>query len=63
MKKYLYNTKTHTIHIKGFCQHTKGNSSYLAFATEDEVLAYDGRSVGMCKLCLKKREKTMEVNK
>ena len=61
MKKYLFNPNTHTIHIKGYCHHVKGKcSSYIAFDTEDEVLAYDGRSAGMCKLCQKERERKME---
>ena len=56
--KYLYNKKTRTLHIKGFCHHTKGlNSDYLPFDTESEALAYDGRAVSLCKLCEREREK------
>lgn len=56
--QYLYNEKRRTLHIKGFCCHTKGaNSEYLPFDTESEALAYDGRAVSLCKLCEKEREK------
>ena len=57
---FLYNPKAHTLHIKGYCRFTKGKTDYIPFATEDEALAHDGRAVGMCKLCLKEREKRME---
>ncbi len=56
-KQFLYNPKTRKLHIKGCCQHTKGNCpDYLVFNSEDEALAYDGRAVGMCKLCQARRE-------
>lgn len=54
---FLYNEKTHTLHIKGYCQHTKGKTDYIQFNSENEALAYDGRAVGVCKICQKKREK------
>ena len=54
---FLYNPKRHTLHIKGLCPHSKGSCpDYIAFDSEDDALAYDGHSVGMCKLCQKKRE-------
>lgn len=57
-EQFLYNPKTHTLHIKGYCCHTKwGTKEYLPFHSENEALAYDGRAVGLCKLCQKKREK------
>lgn len=58
-KKFIYNTKTHTLHITGYCRHAHKSpcdTHILEFDTEDEVLAYDGRAVGLCKLCQKKRE-------
>ena len=59
--KFLYNPKTHTLHIKGYCTHSKGNCpDYIPFVTEDDAIAYDGRAVGLCKLCQKKRELQME---
>lgn len=63
-EKYLYNPKTRKLHIKEYCMHAKGNcSTYLPFDSEDEALAYDGRAVGLCKLCLKERERRMEEKK
>ena len=58
-KKYLYNKKNHTIHIRGFCQYSKGKTDYIPFESEDEVKAYDGRA-SMCKLCQKERDKKLE---
>ena len=59
-KKYVYNLKTHTLHIEGFCRHTfegmhYGND-YKCFDTEDAAIGYDKRAVSMCKLCQKKRD-------
>ncbi len=63
-EKYLYNPKRHTLHIKGYCFHAKGKcSDYIPFDSEDAALAYDGRSVGLCKLCQKKREEIMKEKK
>lgn len=56
--EYLYNTKTGKLHIKGYCHHTKSlRTDYLLFKSESEALAYDGRAVGLCKICEKEREK------
>ena len=54
---FLLNTKTHRLHIKGYCQHTKGlYTDFIQFNSEDEALAFDGRALGLCKICQKKRE-------
>lgn len=58
-KIFLYNEKTHRLHIKGYCCHVKGKTGFLEFDSEDKALAYDGRAVGMCKLCQKERERRM----
>lgn len=56
-KKYFLNKKTHRLHIYGYCRETKMLPySVEFFDTEDEALACDGRAVGLCKLCQKKRE-------
>ncbi len=56
-ERFLYNPKTNKLHIVGYCQHANPKrTDYLAFDTENEALAYDGRAVGFCKLCQKKRE-------
>lgn len=58
---YLYNPKRHTLHIEGYCAHSKGiHPDYIRFDTEDAVLTYDGRAVGLCKICQKEREKRLE---
>ena len=58
---YIYNLKTHTLHIEGYCRCTfKGmhyGDNYKRFYTEDDAIAYDGRSVSMCKNCQKKRDR------
>ena len=59
-KKYLYNKQSHTLHIKGFCQYSKGKTDYIPFESEDEDKAFDGRA-SMCKSCQKKRDKKLEV--
>ena len=63
-EKYLYNQKQNRLHIKGYCPHTKGIAPkyYIPFDTENEALAYDGRAVSLCKLCLKTRERKLEEN-
>lgn len=61
---FLYNQKRHTLHIKDYCPHSKGICpDYISFDTEDAALAYDGRAVSMCKLCLKKREQLIKEKK
>ena len=57
--KFIYNLNTRRLHIEGYCRETKNRKpdKYMTFNTENEALAYDGRSVGMCKMCLKERER------
>jgi hypothetical protein len=38
-------------------------NGYKCFSDEDEVLAFDGRAVSMCKLCQAERDKRMLKNK
>ena len=58
---YYLNEKTGKYHIKGYCQFTKGiNIDYKVFSTEDEVLAYGGNSVCICKICNNEREKKIK---
>ena len=64
-EKYVYNLKRHTLHIEGYCHNAREGMSYdktlyKCFSTEDEALAYDGRAVGLCKLCQRKREKQLK---
>lgn len=59
MKKYLYNEKTHILHIEGYCPDAIRSriTKLKVFSTEDEAVKYDGRAVGLCKKCQRKREK------
>ena len=64
-KLYIYNTKTHKMHIRGCCWLTKDVSEsvfeqyqYKQFSFEEEAEAYIGQCLCpyLCKLCKKKRE-------
>ena len=60
-KPYIYNCRTHTLHIEGYCHLTRkgmhyDENTYKRFVSENEAVDYDKRSVSMCKLCLKTRE-------
>ena len=58
-KRYLYNKKNHTIHIRGFCQYSKGKTDYTPFDSEDKARSFDGRA-SLCKFCQKERDKKLE---
>lgn len=59
--RYIYNPRTKTLHIENYCHVTaNGYWGYLSFESEAEALAYDGRAVGLCKLCEKKRDQLMQ---
>ena len=64
MKKYLYNEKTHILHIEGCCPNAERSriTKLKIFSTENEALEYDGRAVGLCKKCQKKREKILSLD-
>ena len=66
-KPYIYNLSTHMLHIRGYCCHTnektKDDETYKSFDSEHDVVAYDGRSVSMCKKCMQKREKIIRNQK
>ena len=55
--QYFYNGNTHRLHIKGLCKESKPLPYHVRFfSTYDEALAFDGRSVGLCKVCKKKQD-------
>ena len=55
--QYFYNENTHRLHIKGLCKESKPLPYHVRFFfTYDEALAFDGRSVGLCKVCKKKQD-------
>ena len=64
---YVYNINTHTLHIEGFCHNTwqgmRYGKNYKLFSSEEEVLEFDGRAVGVCKLCQRKRDTFINANK
>ena len=57
---YMYNLNTHTLHIEGFCAQTFSGmhlgKEHKSFATENQAIAFDGRAIGICKNCQRKRE-------
>ena len=57
--KYIYNKKTHRLHIEGYCQYVTKTSERIVFKTMDEAYAYDGESVSVCKVCAKKRDQEL----
>ena len=61
MSKYIYNTKTKTLHIKEMCHYVsainKDFYNYEVYSTEDAVFQKYGRAVSMCKVCMKNRDK------
>ena len=59
-KLYLYNEGSHTLHINGCCQHGN-NPYYIGYDSEDEALAAAGRELGMCKLCMQKRDEILRA--
>lgn len=62
--KYFYNERTHRLHIEGYCKDSKILPFHVRFfESEDEALAFDGRAVGMCKICQKKKEKLLGERK
>lgn len=63
-RKYMYNPNTGKLHIWGYCHISKlPPDKAIYFDSEDEALAYDGRAVSMCKICLRKWDKEMEIKK
>ena len=56
-QKYFYNTKTRTLHIENFCHITRAKPFNIEyFSTEQEALAFAGRTLRMCAICQRKRE-------
>ena len=60
IRYFVLNVKTDTMHIHGFCQHTKVRKTPIRlFDTPAELEAYAGRKLRLCKEC----QKTLERNK
>lgn len=63
--EYVYNEKTGTLHIRGFCPYTKDSMPYRCkvFATYDDAAKYGGNSVRLCRRCQAKFEKMRKETK
>ena len=60
-KKYMLNTGTGTLHIVGYCCHTKGSHlDKVFFETEQEAYNYAGKQIKFCKICDKVKEQKLE---
>lgn len=56
-KQYLYNEKTGTLHILGYCSYVKyGLVQLKSFDTEQEAYAYAGKNIKPCKSCEREKE-------
>lgn len=54
---YLYNIYTGTLHIEGYCPHSKFKPTHIkCFDTEKEAYDSVGQKIHMCKICQKKRD-------
>jgi len=63
-KKYMWNQETGTLHIVGYCCHTKGHhSDKLYFDTEQEAYNFAGRKIKPCSICEKVKEKIIKETK
>lgn len=55
---YRYNEGNHTLHILNGCTNSN-NPDYLGFDSEDEAIKYAGRALGVCKVCMDKRDRIL----
>lgn len=56
---YVYNIKTHVLHLIGCCPHGRATVSpaeHKVFATSKEVSAFAKNDQKMCKLCSKRHD-------
>ena len=54
IRYFVLNAKTNTMHIYGYCQHTKVRSIPIRlFDTPEELECYAGRKLTLCKDCQK----------
>jgi hypothetical protein len=54
IRYFVLNAKTATMHIYGYCQHTKVRSIPIRlFDTQEELESYAGRKLTLCKDCQK----------
>ncbi len=54
IRYFIINTNTDTMHIHGFCQHTKPRKVPIRlFDRPEELECYAGRKLRLCKVCEK----------
>ena len=53
---YLYNEKTKTIHIRGYCPSTAGTTYGKTYLSLEEMMRASGGKAVMCRKCLRKKE-------
>ena len=54
---FIINTKTEVMHIFGCCEHTKPRKVPIRlFESREELEAYAGRKLRLCKTCQKELE-------
>ena len=59
---FIINNKTHIMHIYGACQQTKSREVPIRlFDTAQELEAYAGRKLRLCKDCAKKKDREEEA--
>ena len=58
---YVLNLKTETLHIENMCHCFM--CDIKRFRTEQEATEYAGKFMKMCKLCERKKEKTLKEKK
>ena len=55
--QYLYNEKTGSLHIVGFCARIKIKPvKFKLFDCEQEAYAYAGKHIRPCKICEREKE-------
>ena len=63
-KNYILNTKTGTLHFRGYCHHiatnVKDDGTYISFPTENAAKKKNAISVKWCKVCAKKIENKLD---
>ena len=66
MPKYMYNPRTATLHIVGYCHISRVRhpfADYKYFDTEKKAHEYAGEHIKPCKLCESEKEKRLNERK
>lgn len=58
---YFYNLNTGTLHIEGYCPHSKTHPTHIKnFDTEKDAYAFAGQKIFLCEICRKKRDEQLK---